>query len=212
MIDTYEETNPSGEVKDLSRVKLERKTQHRKLIIFDLDETLAHCTNKSWQLMGITEESDVALKINVKGKVQIANVNIRKSAKEVLEEAGKHFEVMIFTASVKEYADAILDHIDPENKLIHHRYYWDSCKNAEAEGNPFFIKDLWMFEENFDLKDIVIVDNAVYSFINQLENGIPIIPFRYDKEDDQLDMLMKYLPVLAQQEDVRDSLRWIFWL
>jgi TFIIF-interacting CTD phosphatase-like protein len=34
-----------------------------------------------------------------------------------------------------------------------------------------------MFEDDFDLKDIVIVDNAVYSFINQLENGIPIIPF-----------------------------------
>lgn len=91
---------------------------------------------------------------------------------------------MVFTASVKEYADAILNHIDPENKLIHHWYYWESCRKSEADGNQIYVKDLWMFEDEFDLKDIVIVDNAVYSFINQLENGIPIIPFWYDKEDD----------------------------
>ena len=68
-----------------------------------------------------------------------------------------------------------------------------------------------MFED-FDLKDIVIVDNAVYSFLNQLENGIPIIPFRYDKEDSQLDHLIEYLPYLSSLEDVRESLRRVFKL
>ena len=36
------------------------------------------------------------------------------------------------------------------------------------------------------MDDIVIVDNAVYSFGFQLENGIPIIPFYDDKEDEEL--------------------------
>lgn len=58
-----------------------------------------------------------------------------------------------------------------------------------------------MFED-FDLKDIVIIDNYVYSFINQIENGIPIIPFKFDKEDDQLDKLIDYLPILASYEDM----------
>jgi CTD small phosphatase-like protein 2 len=46
-----------------------------------------------------------------------------------------------------------------------------------------YIKDLSVFWD-FDLNNIVIVDNAVYSFINQLDNGIPIIPFWFDKDDD----------------------------
>jgi TFIIF-interacting CTD phosphatase-like protein len=46
-----------------------------------------------------------------------------------------------------------------------------------SEEKPIYIKDLKIFEDQFSLKDIVIVDNAVYSFINTLENGIPIIPF-----------------------------------
>ena len=65
---------------------------------------------------------------------------------------------------------------------------------------------------DFELKDIVIVDNAVYSFLNQLENGIPIIPFRYDKEDNQLDHLIQYLPYLSSLSDVRESLRRVFKL
>jgi TFIIF-interacting CTD phosphatase-like protein len=52
---------------------------------------------------------------------------------------------MIFTASVKDYADAILNHIDPENTLIHHRFYRDSCVKTEIEGNTVYIKDLSVF-------------------------------------------------------------------
>jgi len=93
--------------------------------------------------------------------------------------------------------------LDPENSLIHHRFYRESCYHyTNAEGEAFYLKDLRMFEE-FDLKDIVIVDNAVYSFINQLDNGIPIINFYYDSEDDQLDKLIDYLPILASSDDVR---------
>lgn len=183
IIDNHQKIS-AGPDSDFIKVKLERKTDHKKLIIFDLDETLAHCTNSTKEAMGITDPSDVALQIPVKGKMQTAHVNIRKSAWKVLEESAKYFEVMVFTASVKDYADAILNYIDPSNDFIHHWFYWESCVRTEADGNQIYVKDLRMFEDQFELKDIVIVDNAVYSFINQLENGIPIIPFWYDWEDD----------------------------
>ena len=51
--------------------------------------------------------------------------------------------------------------------------YRDSCIQTE-EG--IYVKDLRIIA-NWSLKDIVIVDNAVYSFAFQLDNGIPIIPF-----------------------------------
>ena len=43
------------------------------------------------------------------------------------------------------------------------------------------------------MKDIVLIDNAAYSFGFHLENGIPIIPFYDNKEDKELESLLKYL-------------------
>lgn len=39
---------------------------------------------------------------------------------------------------------------------------------------------------NRNLKDIIIVDNACYSFGYQLDNGVPIVPFYYNKADTEL--------------------------
>jgi CTD small phosphatase-like protein 2 len=54
------------------------------------------------------------------------------------------------------------------------------------------------------MRDMVIVDNSVYSFAFQIENGIPIIPFYNDKEDEEMLHLIYYLNCLVQAEDVRD--------
>jgi CTD small phosphatase-like protein 2 len=51
--------------------------------------------------------------------------------------------------------------------------------------------------------DLVIVDNAVYSFGFQLDNGIPIIPYYDDPEDEELYHLIPYLDILAEEGDVR---------
>ena len=48
-----------------------------------------------------------------------------------------------------------------------------------------YIKDLRIIK-NRNLKDIVIIDNAVYSFGFQLDNGIPILPFYEDKSDEEM--------------------------
>ena len=113
------------------------------------------------------------------GKVVKAGFNIRPFTHECLELVNKHFEVIVFTASHKGYADVILDHIDPEKKLIQHRVYRDNCIKTT---DNVFIKDLRIFK-NRSLKDMIIVDNAVYSFGAQLANGVPITPFKDDRED-----------------------------
>ena len=66
----------------------------------------------------------------------------------------------MFTASHKFYADVVLDYLDPKRELVHHRLYRDSCFQTE---DGVYIKDLRIIT-NRDLKDLVIVDNAVYSF------------------------------------------------
>jgi NLI interacting factor-like phosphatase len=57
--------------------------------------------------------------------------------------------------------------------------------------------------KNRDLKDLLIVDNAVYSFGAQLSNGIPITPFKDDKEDREFILLMNYLKMIKDKSDFR---------
>ena len=59
---------------------------------------------------------------------------------------------------------------------------------------------------------MVIVDNAVYSFGFQLDNGIPIIPYYSDEDDEELFHLIPYLEVLSLSEDVRSKNREAFQL
>eukprot|EP00831_Metopus_contortus_P034806 TRINITY_DN27724_c0_g1_i1.p1 TRINITY_DN27724_c0_g1~~TRINITY_DN27724_c0_g1_i1.p1 ORF type:complete len:234 (-),score=59.72 TRINITY_DN27724_c0_g1_i1:71-772(-) len=54
-----------------------------------------------------------------------------------------------------------------------------------------------------DLRHSIIIDNAIYSFAYQLDNGIPIVPFYDDKEDRILLTIRDYLIYLKQFEDVR---------
>lgn len=51
---------------------------------------------------------------------------------------------------------------------------------------------------------MVIIDNSVYSFAFQIENGIPIIPFYDEKEDEEMLHLIYYLNCLKTADDVRE--------
>ncbi len=65
------------------------------------------------------------------------------------------------------------------------------------------MKDLRIIA-NRDLKDVVLIDNSVYSFAYQLSNGVPIVSFyREPPADEEMLHLIYYLSCLAQVEDVR---------
>ena len=66
----------------------------------------------------------------------------------------------VFTASHREYADAVINLIDPDGTLINFRLYREHCFQT-VDG--IFIKDLRVIR-NRDLKDMILVDNSVYSF------------------------------------------------
>jgi Dullard-like phosphatase family protein len=179
------------------RVNVPRRKgfETRKTLIFDLDETLVHCCDE------ITEgKAMVNLPVVFPtGEVVQAGINVRPYAIECLREVGKWFEVFVFTASHPCYANVVLDYLDPKKELIHQRFFRDSCINM----NGVFIKDLRIFA-NRNLKDIIIVDNAAYSFAYQLDNGIPIISWHNDPFDKELFNLIDYVRALSCVEDVRD--------
>lgn len=133
--------------------------------------------------------------------------NIRPYARECLREVNKHYEVCVFTASIKAYADVIIDYLDPEGDLVQHRLYRDSCI---LHPEKVYMKDLRIFS-NRNLDKIVLVDNAVYSFMNQLNNGIPIVSYRNNEHDDQLKHLTSFLTTIAASErSITSQIRDVF--
>lgn len=72
----------------------------------------------------------------------------------------KYYEIIVFTASHSCYANVVLDYLDPNNKYITKRLYRENCIQSQ-EG--VYIKDLRVLM-NRDLANIIIVDNAAYSF------------------------------------------------
>lgn len=65
-----------------------------------------------------------------------------------------------------------------------------------------YVKDLRVIDR--PPEDLVLVDNAAYSYAFQIENGIPIIPYYEGKVDYELKALQEYLELhLLMAKDVR---------
>jgi len=66
----------------------------------------------------------------------------------------------------------------------------------------FYVKDLNTLEENYNLKDIVIIDNSILSFAYHLYNGVPIVPFIDQANDSELMFTAHYLVSIANYDDL----------
>jgi len=167
-------------------------------LVLDLDETLVHCdVNK-------VAECDQVFPVVFGGDTYQVYMSKRPFFQRFLELVAPLFEVVVFTASQQCYADKLLDLVDPEKRLIHHRLFRHHCVNVE--GN--FVKDLRVLGR--DLATTVIVDNSPPAFTFQVDNGIPIVSWYSDKDDTELQKLVPLLMKLRTLNDVRPALKKYF--
>jgi TFIIF-interacting CTD phosphatase-like protein len=82
---------------------------------------------------------------------------------EMLSRLQPYFDLCIYTASEKVYANAILDKFDPENLYFSRRLYRNLCTKTTVGDRTVYIKDLRCIE-GYHIKDITIVDNSLLSF------------------------------------------------
>ena len=95
-------------------------------LVLDLDETLAHY---------------FAVRHNVKIETPLGgNFVIRPGVFEFLSSLSNNYEIVIFTASMKNYADTILNYIDKNNYYIKHRLYRHHCTTTTHSTYKVFIK------------------------------------------------------------------------
>ena len=202
------ELDKSQQVKIKEKVNFNfpKEESFKKIVLFDLDETLAHCIGEIKGDMSNKRKYkhivDVTLPSKKKSKI---GINIRPHWEETMELIKEQYHIVIYTASHQSYADAVLNYMDPHNKYTKYRLYRNNCVQANVCGRKFYIKDLDIFDKYYDLKNIVIIDNSVLSFAYHLNNGIPIVPYYDSEEDSELSILGYYLLSIYQYDDLREA-------
>ena len=173
---------------------------HAFTLVLDLDETLVHC---SLQPM---KNCHFCYHIHLDGHQYSVYSRVRPYTRQFLEYCSQFCDIVIFTASKREYADRMLDFLDPEKQTIKYRLYREHCTKV---GN-LYIKDLNRLGR--DLKRTVIIDNSIVSFAYHLSNGIPIRSWYDDWEDRELYSAAKIMYRLQAMTDVRPVIENLFEL
>ncbi|KAH8697012.1 NIF domain protein [Talaromyces proteolyticus] len=182
----------------------------QKTLVLDLDETLIHSLAKGGRMSsGHMVEVKLAAPFPATSPQGEAPTNLgpqhpilyyvhkRPHCDEFLRKVCKWYKLVVFTASVQEYADPVIDWLEQERKFFQARYYRQHC----TFRNGAFIKDLSSVEP--DLSKVMILDNSPMSYIFHEDNAIPIEGWISDPTDSGLLSLIPLLEALQYVTDVR---------
>ena len=73
-----------------------------------------------------TEHADIVLPIDIEGRICNIFVQVRPDCCTFINEVAKHYEVVIFTASLSKYAIPLMDMLDPE-RVAPQRLFREHC-------------------------------------------------------------------------------------
>ena len=156
------------------------KNKYKYTLVIDLDETLIH----------YIEEEDKSF------------IQVRPYVPYFLEEMGKYFELVIFTAAEKEYANFVLDELDKNNSISYKLY-----RRHTKYKNGIFLKDLSKIGR--ELNKICIIDNNKANYSLQPCNGINISSFMGEQNDEELLFLSCQLMKIidSNKKDIRPIIK-----
>jgi len=184
-----ESSTPSPKNRQVLPVHLKRKT-----LILDLDETLVHSTIKP------VTKHDMTVDVLIDGVNCTFYVIKRPHVDHFLKKVAEWFDVIIFTASMQQYADPLINQLDTK-RVVKSRLFRESC--LQKDGN--FVKDLSLIGQ--DLASTVIVDNSPVAYSNNKDSALPIDNWMGDNpSDESLLNLLPFLNALRFTSDVRSIL------
>ncbi len=165
----------------------------KKLLIFDLDETLFFADES--RLAG-TEDFIV-------GQYY---VYLRPFAQELLSFCLLHFDLAVWTASTENYATEMTARLFPNPAAL--KFIWGRSRctyryDAERQ-EQYWVKDLKKLRRHgYDLANVIAIDDTARNWERSYGNVIAVKRFVGEPDGDELRLLISYLDQLRQVEDVR---------
>lgn len=165
-----------------------------RLIVLDIDETLLHSSI-------VNQPFD--FKFDIDGLTYYTKK--RPHLKEFLEYCFENFNVAIWTAADKDYAEVILQNINISKSDLLFFYTKQNCSikyNSETR-NYDIIKPLDKVKYKISLNNILIVDDIIETARNNYGNIINIKKFMGDDNDNELLKLISYLEKIKNEPNFR---------
>lgn len=160
-------------------------------LVLDLDETLVHCS------LDEPSDYDISFIIN-EGEEYIVYLSFRPYVFHFLERMSQFFELIVYTAGIRQYASTICELFNNDKPLIQQviiisilMYRGFLCRDDCIYANGMYIKDLKSLNRdlvcnvlNYDVQSkTILLDNSPYTFAFDVNNGIPIESWYSDKKD-----------------------------
>ncbi|XP_049575193.1 CTD small phosphatase-like protein 3 [Syngnathus scovelli] len=171
-----------------------RSTPEATLVV-DLDQTLMFGS------LNVIDNAEYTFQTAFQDHQYKVYVILRPYVKEFLQSVAKAYELFVYTCAKREYAEKILDILDPQRKLFRHRLYQDECSCVLGH----YVKDLGVLGR--DLHKTVVLDNAPHTYPNHLMNTLPIKSWSGESDDRELQKLIPYMEKLSAAEDFREVLK-----
>ena len=185
--ETFEPEELPESLPDEPKINHQMPEDTRKILVLDLDETLIHTSS-------FPPHKDVkSLTFEFQDKKEY--VFLRPDVEEFLNKATEMFQVFIFTAGTKGYADPILDELCPQIDQLH-RFYRDSCKFSSKKVK----KDLRKFGKS--LAQVIMIDDNRHMKETYPGNTIYIDRWNGTPADDTL--MTSIMPILVECSKVDD--------
>mmetsp|Transcript_19397 Transcript_19397/g.33338 ORF Transcript_19397/g.33338 Transcript_19397/m.33338 type:complete len:281 (+) Transcript_19397:46-888(+) len=175
---------------------LSSETKHSKTLVLDLDDTLVYSTAKT------RFNCDAIVEVYQDSNSCVFHVSKRPHLDTFLRTVSSWYKIVIFTASLPRYAEAVINYLD-SGSIVSARYFRDSCVVVNGE----FVKDLRSIGQ--DLSKTILIDNSPAAYSLNPENAIPIAGWSnrsLRRDDDALLLLLPFLEALRFVQDVRSIL------
>ncbi|KAI0268353.1 NLI interacting factor [Gloeopeniophorella convolvens] len=175
-----------------------------KTLVLDLDETLIHSTSRPLPaagvrgLFGARRAAPHTVEVVMGGRSTLYHVYKRPFVDFFLRKVSAWYTLVIFTASMQEYADPVIDWLDAGQGILARRLFRESCTQLP---NGSYAKNLAAVEQ--DLARVCLIDNSPVCYSVNETNGIPIEGWTHDPSDEALLDLLPVLDSLRFTDDVR---------
>ena len=157
------------EVQDLDVPFIKKELDKKFCLVLDIDETLSHMV-----------------------KLPFGNYFlVRPGVMDLLKELNTYYEIDIFTAALKHYADNIINKLDKDNRYISYRLYRCHCTYEDGKS----VKKLSLIGR--DLNKIVFVDDLERNAKYNPQNLVLVSKWIDDVYDNEIINLKEKLKFIA---------------